>query len=91
MDNLFVFVLVFKYFKVPQEYKNRALSYGIAGVVRIILGAATIQRFEAVNLLLALILLFSSYKLFADEDGESDLSDNFMVKTCQKFIPVTGN
>uniref|UniRef100_A0A0D9WC63 Uncharacterized protein n=1 Tax=Leersia perrieri TaxID=77586 RepID=A0A0D9WC63_9ORYZ len=67
VDNLFVFVLVFKYFKVPQEY----------------------QRFEAVNLLLALILLFTSYKLFAEEDEESDLSDNFIVKTCQRFIPVT--
>jgi predicted tellurium resistance membrane protein TerC len=42
-----------------------------------------------VNLLLALILLFTSYKLFAEEDEESDLSDNFIVKTCQRFIPVT--
>uniref|UniRef100_A0A0E0DLA1 Uncharacterized protein n=1 Tax=Oryza meridionalis TaxID=40149 RepID=A0A0E0DLA1_9ORYZ len=94
VDNLFVFVLVFKYFKVPQEYQNRVLSYGIAGAVifrtvMITLGAATIQRFEAVNLLLALILLFTSYKLFAEEDEESDLSDNFIVKTCQRFIPVT--
>ncbi|KAF0924026.1 hypothetical protein E2562_008364 [Oryza meyeriana var. granulata] len=94
VDNLFVFVLVFKYFKVSQEYQNRVLSYGIAGAVifrsvMITLGAATIQRFEAVNLLLALILLFTSYKLFAEEDEESDLSDNFIVKTCQKFIPVT--
>ncbi|KAL6624330.1 hypothetical protein ACP70R_031651 [Stipagrostis hirtigluma subsp. patula] len=93
VDNLFVFVLVFKYFKVPKEYQNRVLSYGIAGAVvfravMIILGVATIQRFEAVNLLLALILLFTSYKLFAKEEEESDLSDNFIVKTCQKFIPV---
>jgi len=94
VDNLFVFVLVFKYFKVPKEYQNRVLSYGIAGAVvfravMIILGVATIQKFEAVNLLLALILLFTSYKLFAGEEEESDLSDNFIVKTCQKFIPVT--
>ncbi|CAD6273141.1 unnamed protein product [Miscanthus lutarioriparius] len=94
VDNLFVFILVFKYFKVPNEYQNRVLSYGIAGAVifravMIILGTATIQKFEAVNLLLALILLFTSYKLFAAEEEESDLSDNFIVKTCQKFIPVT--
>ncbi|XP_062230594.1 thylakoid membrane protein TERC, chloroplastic-like [Phragmites australis] len=94
VDNLFVFVLVFKYFKVPKEYQNRVLSYGIAGAVifravMIILGVASIQRFEAVNLLLALILLFTSYKLFAEEEDESDLSDNFIVKACQKFIPVT--
>uniref|UniRef100_A0A8I6WMI8 Thylakoid membrane protein TERC, chloroplastic n=4 Tax=Hordeum vulgare subsp. vulgare TaxID=112509 RepID=A0A8I6WMI8_HORVV len=94
VDNLFVFILVFKYFKVPLEYQNRVLSYGIAGAVifravLIILGVATIQSFEAVNLFFAAILLFSSYKLFAGDDEESDLTDNFIVKTCQKFIPVT--
>ncbi|KAK3137649.1 hypothetical protein QOZ80_5BG0455160 [Eleusine coracana subsp. coracana] len=94
VDNLFVFVLVFKYFKVPKEYQSRVLSYGIAGAVvfravMIGLGVVTIEKFEAVNLLLALILLFTSYKLFAEEEEESDLSDNFIVKTCQKFIPVT--
>ncbi|XP_020268025.1 thylakoid membrane protein TERC, chloroplastic isoform X2 [Asparagus officinalis] len=94
VDNLFVFVLIFKYFNVPVQYQNRVLSYGIAGAVvfraiMILLGTATLQRFEAVNLLLASILLFSSYKLFSSEEEETDLSDNFIVKTCQKFIPVT--
>ncbi|XP_020086491.1 thylakoid membrane protein TERC, chloroplastic isoform X2 [Ananas comosus] len=94
VDNLFVFVLIFRYFKVPKMYQSRVLTYGIAGAVifravMILLGAATLQRFEAVNLLLALILLFSSYKLFSAEEDETDLADNFIVKTCQKFIPVT--
>ncbi|OMO72662.1 Integral membrane protein TerC [Corchorus capsularis] len=95
VDNLFVFVLIFKYFKVPHAYQSRVLSYGIAGAVifrlsLILLGTATLQRFEAVNLLLAAVLLFSSFKLFSDEEDDSDLSDNFIVKTCQRFIPVTG-
>ncbi|KAI5639459.1 hypothetical protein M9H77_00600 [Catharanthus roseus] len=96
VDNLFVFVLIFKYFKVPLMYQNRVLSYGIAGAVffrlsLILLGTATLQRFEGVNLLLAAILLYSSFKLFAEDDEDTDLSDNFIVKTCQKFIPVTTN
>lgn len=96
VDNLFVFVLIFKYFKVPYMYQNRVLSYGIAGAIIfrlsvILLGTATLQRFEAVNLLLAIVLLYSSFKLFAGEDEDSDLSDNFVVKTCQRFIPVTSN
>ncbi|XP_022640422.1 thylakoid membrane protein TERC, chloroplastic isoform X2 [Vigna radiata var. radiata] len=94
VDNLFVFVLIFNYFKVPVTYQNRVLSYGIAGAVifrltLILIGTVTLQRFEAVNLLLAAILLYSSFKLFSSEEDESDLSDNFVVKTCQKFIPVT--
>ncbi|XP_022962994.1 thylakoid membrane protein TERC, chloroplastic [Cucurbita moschata] len=97
VDNLFVFVLIFKYFKVPIEYQNRVLTYGIAGAIVfrltiILLGTATLQRFEGVNLLLAAILLFSSFQLFAsDEEDDSDLSDNFVVKTCQKLIPVAAN
>uniref|UniRef100_A0A2P2L5H9 Thylakoid membrane protein TERCic-like isoform X1 n=1 Tax=Rhizophora mucronata TaxID=61149 RepID=A0A2P2L5H9_RHIMU len=68
VDNLFVFVLIFKYFKVPFACQNRVLSYGIAGAVvfrlsLILLGTATLQRFEAVNLLLAVILLYSSFKV----------------------------
>ncbi|KAF8397602.1 hypothetical protein HHK36_016522 [Tetracentron sinense] len=94
VDNLFVFVLIFKYFKVPIMYQSRVLSYGIAGAVIfrlsvILLGTATLQRFEAVNLLLAIILLYTSYKMFASEEEDTDLSNNFVVKTCQKFIPVT--
>ncbi|KAL7265183.1 hypothetical protein ACSBR1_003025 [Camellia fascicularis] len=96
VDNLFVFVLIFKYFKVPIMYQSKVLSYGIAGAIVfrlsiILLGTATLQRLEAVNLLLAAILLYSSFKLFAGEEEDSDLSDNFIVKTCQKFIPVTSN
>ncbi|KAF6171053.1 hypothetical protein GIB67_014633 [Kingdonia uniflora] len=96
VDNLFVFVLVFKYFKVPAMYQSRVLSYGIAGAVifrlsLILLGTATLQRFEAVNLVLAAILLYSSYKLFDGEEEDTDLSENFIVKTCRKFIPVTSD
>lgn len=94
VDNLFVFVLIFKYFKVPIMYQSRVLSYGIAGAVifrlsLIILGTATIQKFEAVNLLFAVILLYSSFQLFTGEEENTDLSENFVVKLCQKFIPVT--
>ncbi|KMZ65978.1 integral membrane TerC family protein [Zostera marina] len=94
VDNLFVFVLIFKYFKVPKECQGRVLSYGIAGAVvfrgiMIGLGSATLQRFEAVNLFLALILLYSAYKLFVIKEEADDLSKNYIVKTCQKIIPVT--
>ncbi|GJP46989.1 hypothetical protein CLOM_g6224 [Closterium sp. NIES-68] len=95
VDNLFVFVLVFSYFKVPTAYQPRVLTYGIAGAVifraiMIGLGIAAIQAFEAVNLLFAAVLLFSSYKLLAEaEDEDDDLSNNSVVKFCQQLIPIT--
>nr|AAL61943.1 unknown protein [Arabidopsis thaliana]AAM47927.1 unknown protein [Arabidopsis thaliana] len=77
-------------------YQNKVLTYGIAGAIvfrftLILLGTATLQKFEAVNLLLAAVLLYSSFKLFASEEDDTDLSDNFIVKTCQRFIPVTSS
>ncbi|GAQ87538.1 integral membrane protein [Klebsormidium nitens] len=95
VDNLFVFVLIFKYFQVPLDYQNRVLSWGIAGAVvfralLIGLGAATVQEFTAVNLVFAGILLFSSFKLLqGDDDEDEDLSDNYIVKTCSKLINST--
>ncbi|CAM6120050.1 unnamed protein product [Calypogeia fissa] len=95
VDNLFVFVLIFNYFKVPFEFQSRVLTYGIAGAVvfralMIGLGIASLQKFEGLNLIFAAILVFSSFKLVAgDDDGEDDLSDNFIVNLCRKFIPVT--
>lgn len=95
VDNLFVFVVIFKYFHVPSQYQSRILTYGITGAIVfratvILLGVATIQRFEAVNLFFASILIFTSYKLFTEEEDEDeDLSNNYIVNTCRKFIPVT--
>lgn len=94
VDNLFVFVIIFKYFRVPYAYQNRILTYGISGAVlfratMILLGVATLQRFEAVNLFFASVLIFSSYKLLTQEDEEDeDFSKNYIVNTCRRFIPV---
>ncbi|PKA48155.1 hypothetical protein AXF42_Ash021089 [Apostasia shenzhenica] len=75
VDNLFVFVLIFKYFKVPAEYQGRVLSYGITGAI----------IFRAIIILLGI----ATIQLFSADGEETDLSDNFIVRTCQKFIPVT--
>ena len=83
VDNLFVFVLVFGYFKTPLEYQPKVLNYGIATAaalraVMILLGTELVQRFEPVLLLFALVLLWSAYGLLVgdDDDDEDDLSNN---------------
>ncbi|KAK3237414.1 hypothetical protein CYMTET_52509 [Cymbomonas tetramitiformis] len=96
VDNLFVFVLIFSYFEVPKQNQSKVLAYGIYGAAimrlfMILVGAAAIEQFEPVLLVFAGILLFSSFKLLVagDEEDEEDLSENFVVKFCQKLIPVS--
>mmetsp|Transcript_848 Transcript_848/g.2303 ORF Transcript_848/g.2303 Transcript_848/m.2303 type:complete len:383 (+) Transcript_848:130-1278(+) len=97
VDNLFVFILLFDYFKVPEKGKERVLSFGIytAAVLRgvlIVLGSELVEKFEPVLLVFAGILLYSAYDVLfkgEDEEEEEDLNDSPIVKFCKQFIDVS--
>ena len=99
VDNLFVFVLVFRYFGVSGPGQDRVLAWGIASaaVLRLLMvaaGAELIENFKPVLLVFAGILVYSSIKLaFVDSgDGDEekeDLSDNAIVKLCKKVLTVS--
>ena len=95
VDNLFVFVLLFEYFKVPPERQTRVLNYGIVGalVMRAIMvgaGVELIENFQPILLVFAGILIYSSYKLLAEgDDEEEDMADNAIVKFAGKFLEVS--
>jgi len=80
VDNLFVFLLLFEYFQVPQGYQNKILNWGIIGAmvmraVMIGLGAVALKDFHGVLLVFASILVFSSGKIlteFLDGEGEEE-------------------
>ena len=66
VDNLFVFLMLFEYFKVPEEYTERVLRWGIMSAlllrgVMIAMGVAAVERFRPVLLVFALILVVSAY------------------------------
>lgn len=79
IDNLFVFLVLFDYFKVPERYQEGVLQYGLlgAGVLRAIfigLGAIVLKQYHEVLLLFAAVLLFSSYKILSGgDDDESEV------------------
>jgi len=96
VDNLFVFLLLFEYFKVPLEYQDRVLNWGIFGaiVMRAImigLGAAALQNFHEILLVFAGILVYSAGKVLwnVEDDDEEDPSENAIVKFSQNLINST--
>eukprot|EP00983_Pelagomonas_calceolata_P091588 1157565-Pelagomonas_calceolata.AAC.11 len=94
VDNLFVFLLVFGYFKTPEAAQGKVLQYGIlsAAVLRAVFilgGVELIKTFEPALGVFAGILIFSSVKLLTkteDEDADEDLADNSLVQLCRRFI-----
>ena len=97
VDNLFVFLLLFEYFKVPLSSQDRVLNWGIYGAIvmraaMIGLGAAALQRFHAILLVFAGILVYSSAKTLIPEDedeDEEDMEDNAIVKFSRKLFDST--
>lgn len=81
VDNLFVFILLFEYFKVPPALQERALRWGVVGAVvmrgvMISVGVAAVRRFRSVTLVFAAILLASSLKLLTEGAASEDVRDD---------------
>jgi len=95
VDNLFVFVLIFMYFKVPSHYQHKVLFWGIIGaqVMRgllIGLGVALIAKFHWIIYLFGIFLVITGVKMgFQKEEMEVRPEKNILVRLVKKFIPVT--
>ena len=99
VDNLFVFILIMKSFRVPREYQQKALLFGIviALVLRlafILAGAALVSRFSAVFLVFGLWLEWTAFTQIRealrgrDSDGE-EYRENGFVRRVRRVLPVT--
>lgn len=93
VDNLFVFALIFAYFKVPRAYQHRVLFFGVIGAlvfrgVFLAAGVAVVSRFTAVLFAFAAILFYSTYKILKGEDESFDPGKSFAVRLLRRIIPV---
>lgn len=93
VDNLFVFLLVFSYFKVPSEYQHKVLFWGIVGalVMRaafIGVGAALINQFHFILYLFGVFLVITGVRMAFDKGNEINPEDNILVKIFRRFFPV---
>ncbi len=95
VDNIFVFVLLFTYFKVPAEYQHRVLFWGILGAlimrgIMIVVGAALIERFEWIIWVFGAFLIFTGIRMaFKQEEEEVHADQNPLVRVLSRFMPIT--
>jgi tellurite resistance protein TerC len=94
VDNLFVFLLIFAYFKVPAKFQHRVLFWGVLGalvmrVTMILIGAALIEKFGWIIYIFGAFLVYTGLKMFRQEETEVNPEQNFLVRLVTRYIPIT--
>ena len=96
VDNVFVFILIFAYFKVEPRFQHRVLFWGILGAVLmrgifILVGVGVIARFQWVLYLFGAFLVYTGVKLAlpAKEENEVDPAKNIAVRFFRRHFPVS--
>jgi tellurite resistance protein TerC len=94
VDNVFVFLLIFTAFQVPQQYQRRVLIYGVLGaiIMRAIMisaGAWVVSEFSWVLYLFGAFLLFTGIRMLVAVDAEPDVVNNPILKFARKHLKVS--
>jgi tellurite resistance protein TerC len=95
VDNLFVILLIFSFFKLDEKYYHRVLFWGILGAIIfrgifISLGALIVERFHFVLYIFGAILLYTGFKLFFEtKEKHQDFHNNSVLKFFKKYFPFT--
>jgi tellurite resistance protein TerC len=97
VDNLFVILLIFNFFKLDEKYHHRVLFWGILGAIVfrglfILTGSIIIEQFHWVLYIFGAILLYTGFKLLRDKKEEHvNYHDSKVLKFARKFLPFTTN
>jgi tellurite resistance protein TerC len=94
VDNVFVFIVVFTYFRIPPALQHRVLFWGILGAVIsrgifIVLGAAIIERFHWVMYILGAFLVYTGFKIFFQKEEDLDPSKNPFLRLFRRLVPTS--
>lgn len=94
VDNIFVFILIFTSFAVPEKYQHKILFWGILGAlvmrgIFIFAGVALINKFHWIVLIFGSFLVFTGVKMLFQKDEEPAPGENKVVRFFRKFLPVT--
>jgi tellurite resistance protein TerC len=94
VDNLFLFLIIFRYFNVPDQHQHKVLSWGILGalVMRglfIVAGVGLIRRFSWITYGFGALLVYSGIKLLRPGEREIHPEKNFVLRLFRRALPVT--
>jgi len=94
VDNIFVFILIFSYFAVKDQYQHKILFWGIIGAlvmrgVFIFAGVALITRFHWIVIIFGGFLVFTGIRMLFQKETEIDPEKNPIVRFFKRFLPVT--
>ncbi len=94
VDNIFVFVLLFTYFRVPAAYQHRVLFWGILGAlvmrgILIAVGAVLLEEFHWILYLFGAFLLFTGIRMGLQKETEVHPEKNPLLKLVRRVMPVT--
>src|ERR1700752_4942110 len=94
VDNLFVFLLIFSYFKVPSKFQHRVLFWGVMGALvmrltMIFVGAALINRFHWIIYIFGAFLVYTGIKMFRHEEIDVQPEQNIVVRAVTHFLPIS--
>jgi tellurite resistance protein TerC len=94
VDNLFVFLLIFSYFKVPARFQHRVLFWGVLGALvmrltMIFIGATLINRFHWIIYIFGAFLVYTGIRMFTQQDTDIQPEENAAVRLVTSYIPIT--
>lgn len=94
VDNLFVFLLIFTFFKVPKKFQHRVLFWGIMGalVMRMIMifaGAELVERFHWVIYVFGAFLIYTGLKMFKDTGDNFEPHESAIVRLTTRYVRIS--
>ena len=94
VDNIFVFILIFSYFRVPREYQHRVLFWGIFGAlimrgVMIAAGAYLIEQFHWIIYVFGAFLIFTGIRMAMQDESDIEPEANPVLKLVRRILPVS--
>jgi tellurite resistance protein TerC len=94
VDNLFIFLLIFRYFRVAPEHQHKVLFWGIVGAlvmraIFIVVGIGLIRRFHWITYIFGALLVYSGIKLFRQHGAGIEPDNNPVVRLFRRWVPVT--